>query len=224
MKYACVNKRLVAAVLGIVSLLAFSGQAADKPAPTAEQAWQCLKDGNERFAADQLGCKDVGSAKRKELTAGQHPFAIVLSCADSRVPPEIIFNQGLGNLFVVRVAGNISEPFSLGSIDYAVEHLHVPMIVVLGHEKCGAVAAALGDDKLAGNLGRLIGEIHVGERRSANKDEALADGVENNARFQAKSLTERSDVIREHVEQKKLQIVVGVYGLATGKVRWLEAK
>jgi len=224
MKRACWKKRSVFAVAWIVPLLAFSAQAADKPTLTAEQAWQCLKDGNERFAADRLEGKNVGSARRKELTAGQHPFAIVLSCADSRVPPEIIFNQGLGNLFVVRVAGNISEPFALGSIDYAVEHLHVPLIVVLGHEKCGAVAAALGEDKPEGNLGKLIAEIHVGDHLPANKDEALAVGVENNVRFQAKLLTERSEVIREHVKQENLQVVAGVYDLATGKVRWLEAK
>ena len=97
-----------------------------------------LKEGNERFATDRLEHKDMGAARRTELTAGQHPFAAVLSCADSRVPPEIVFDQGLGDLFVVRVAGNVGEPFALGSIDYAVEHLHVPLIVVLGHEKCGA--------------------------------------------------------------------------------------
>jgi carbonic anhydrase len=224
MKHAYLAKRLVVAVAWIVSWLAFSAQAADTPSSAAAQAWQCLKDGNERFATDRLEGKDVGSARRQELTAGQHPFAIVLSCADSRVPPEIIFDQGLGNLFVVRVAGNISEPFAVGSIDYAVEHLHVPLIVVLGHEKCGAVAAALGEGKPGGNLGRLISQIHVGEHLSANRDEALAASVENNVRFQANVLTERSEVIREHVQQKTLQIVAGVYGLATGKVRWLEAK
>ncbi len=224
MKHACSKKRWVVAVAWIVACLVFSAQAADKPSPTAEQAWRRLKDGNERFAADRPEDKDIGSARRKELTAGQHPFVIVLSCADSRVPPEIIFDQGLGNLFVVRVAGNISEPFALGSIDYAVEHLHVPLIVVLGHENCGAVKAALGQDKPGGNLGRLIGEIHVGERLATNKHEALAKSVENNVRFQAQLLTERSEVIRQHVRQRQLQVVAGVYGLATGKVRWLEVK
>ncbi|MHB1037238.1 MAG: carbonic anhydrase [Pirellulales bacterium] len=224
MRRAGLKNPLAVAVVWMVPWLAFWAQAADQPSPTAEQAWQCLKDGNERFAADRSEGKDVGSARRKELMAGQRPLAVVLACSDSRVPPEILFDQGLGKLFVVRVAGNIGEPFALGSIDYAVEHLHVPLIVVLGHEKCGAVATALGEDKPVGNLGRVIGEIHVAERTSPNKDEALADGVETNARFQTKLLTERSDVIREHVRQKKLQVVTGVYGLATGKVRWLEAK
>ena len=221
---ACVKTRLFVAVAWIVPLLALAAQAADKPISTVEEAVQRLKDGNDRFAAGRLEGKDVGSVRRNELTTEQHPFAIVLSCTDSRVPPEIVFDQGLGDLFVVRVAGNISEPFALGSIDYAIKVLHVPLIVVLGHENCGAVAAALANDEPDGNIGRLVGEIHLGEHRSANKHEALADGVTSNARYQAGVLTERSEIVREHVKQKKLQIVTGVYDLKTGKVRWLDAK
>ncbi len=103
-------------------------------------------------------------ARRRALLAkGQHPHAVILSCADSRVAPELLFDQGLGDLFVLRVAGNISDPFVLGSIEYAVEHLHAPLIVVLGHESCGAVAAALTKVDFPGNLGTLIKEVHVGK-------------------------------------------------------------
>jgi carbonic anhydrase len=219
------KKCLLVAVISIVSSLALSAQAADdKPSLTSEQALQRLKDGNERFATEHPQAKDIGSVRRGELMAGQHPFAIVLTCADSRVPPEILFDQGLGDIFVIRVAGNISEPFVLGSIDYAVEHLHAPLVVVLGHERCGAVRTALGEEKLDGNLGRLISEVHVGEQHSTNKDEILSNSVENNARYQTNVVTKRSDVVREHVEQKTLQVVTGIYDLATGKVRWLEAK
>ncbi len=144
------------AVCWLITTLTLSVRAAEEPAATPEQALRFLKEGNQRFAADRLAAKDVGAAKRKELVAGQRPFAILLSCADSRVPPEIVFDQGLGDLFVVRVAGNISEPFALGSIDYAVEYLHVPLIVVLGHEQCGAVASALGTRRPEGNLGKLV--------------------------------------------------------------------
>jgi carbonic anhydrase len=214
----------IVAIAWIIPLLVLSSRAADKPKPTPEQAWRSLKAGNERFASDRLRDKEVGAAGRKGLAAGQQPIAAVLSCADSRVPPEIIFDQGLGEIFVVRLAGNISEPFALGSIDYAVASLHVPLIVVLGHEQCGAVAAALKKNKPAGNLGKLIGEIHVGEDLPANKEEALAAAVQNNVRHQAELLTERSDVIREHVRQKKVQVVAGVYNLTSGKVQWLEAK
>jgi carbonic anhydrase len=225
MKHSPLSMRWAAAAAWMIPWLALVAYAADEqPGLTPEQAWQRLKDGNERFAADRLEGKNVGAARRKELAAGQHPFAVVLSCADSRVPPEIIFDQGLGELFVVRVAGNVSEPFVLGSIDYAVEHLHVPLIVVLGHEKCGAVAAALAPSKPAGNLGRLIGEIDVGENLPAGKDEALAEAVRNNVRHQAQLLSEHSDVIRAHAQQTKLRIVAGVYGLASGKVQWLDVK
>ncbi len=224
MKRGCLRMWLAVVVACTISWLTSSTCAADPASPTPEQAWQRLRVGNERFAAEQAENKELGAARRQELTAGQHPFAIVLACADSRVPPEIVFNQGLGDIFVVRLAGNISEPFVLGSIDYAVEHLHVPLIVVLGHEKCGAVAAALAADKPGGNLGKLIGEIHVGKHLPADKDKALACAVENNVRHQAKSLVERSEIVREHMKQHKLRVVAGVYDLATGKVRWLKAK
>ena len=212
------------AVCWLITTLTLSVRAAEEPAATPEQALRFLKEGNQRFAADRLAAKDVGAAKRKELVAGQRPFAILLSCADSRVPPEIVFDQGLGDLFVVRVAGNISEPFALGSIDYAVEYLHVPLIVVLGHEQCGAVASALGTRRPEGNLGKLVDEIHPGENLPAGKGEALAAAVRNNARRQAELLTERSRIIREHVGQKKLRIVSGVYSLSSGKVQWLESE
>lgn len=224
MRYVSLRTQSAIAIVLMILLPALAAYPADRPTPTPELAWQQLKDGNERFAADRSEHKDVDSARRKELVAGQHPFAVVLTCADSRVPPEIIFDQGLGNLFVVRVAGNVAATSTLGSIDYAVEHLHVPLVVVLGHEKCGAVAAALGDHKPAGNLGKLIGKVHVGENLPAGKDEALNGAAENNARHQAKSLVEQSEIVREHVEQHKLRVVAGMYELDTGKVRWLDAK
>src|SRR5437870_4705471 len=196
----------------------------DKQTPSAAQAWQRLKAGNNRFAAEMLEKNDLGAARRLELAGGQKPFAIVLTCADSRLTPEFIFNQGLGDLFVLRVAGNIADPFVLGSIEYAVEHLHVPLIVVLGHEKCGAVEAALGEEKPGGNLGKLVAEIDVGKDLPAGKEAALAAAIKNNVRHQTRLLTERSDVIKEHVATSKVRIVSGVYQLATGKVDWLDDK
>src|SRR5437773_310046 len=141
----------------------------EKSALTAEQAWERLKKGNEKFVADKSAAQDLGAERRRELAKGQHPFAIVLTCADSRVAPEYIFNQGLGDIFVLRVAGNIADPFVLGSIEYAVEHLHSPLIVVLGHSKCGAVDAAMGESKPTGNLGKLISEVHIGKDLPADK-------------------------------------------------------
>lgn len=216
--------RLALAAACTVALLALPALAKDAPGLTSDQAMQLLKDGNDRFAADHPGAKDLSAIKRHELTSGQHPFAVVLTCSDSRVPPEIIFDRGLGEIFVIRVAGNVSEPFVIGSIDYAVEHLHVPLVVVLGHDKCGAVAAAMGDEKPEGNLGKLLEEVQVGEHLSADKDEAMAGAVQNNAVHQAELLATQSEVVREHVEQKKLRVVTAIYRLDSGKVDWLPSK
>jgi carbonic anhydrase len=198
--------------------------APEAPALTPEQAWQRLKAGNNRFIDEKMEQPDLSTKRRQELAKGQKPFAVVLTCADSRLTPEFVFNQGLGDIFVLRVAGNIVDQYELGSIEYAVEHLHVPLVVLLGHEKCGAVEAALGGEKLPGNLGKLLGEIDVGKDLPAGKEAALAAAVKNNARHHARLLTERSAVIKEHVEKKQVRIVYGVYQLATGKVDWLEEK
>jgi carbonic anhydrase len=201
---------------------AIHADAPEQQVVSAEQAWQRLKAGNSRFVEGTLEMPDLGVARRQELSTGQKPFAVVLTCADSRLTPEFIFNQGLGDLFVLRVAGNIADPFELGTIEYAVEHLHVPLIVILGHEKCGAVEAALGEQRPSGNLGKLIAEIHTGKELPADKEAALAAAVKNNVRRQTHLLTQRSDPIKEHVARKEVRIVSGVYQLATGKVEWLQ--
>jgi carbonic anhydrase len=191
---------------------------------TAEQALHRLQAGNARFAANARTAHNLGPHRRQELADGQTPFAVVLACADSRVAPELIFDQGLGDIFVVRVAGNIADPYTLGSVEYAVEHLHVPLVVLLGHEKCGAVEAALGQSRPAGNLGKVIAEVHPGAGLPETPSKALAVAVVNNARYQAHMLTERSAVLRTQVDKKKLRIVTAVYHLASGKVEWLDAK
>ena len=130
------------ASLAILAL--YAGSAAEHAAPVnPEKALAALIEGNRRYQAQHVTHPHQNAARRAELAAGQHPIAAVLSCADSRVPPEIVFDQGLGDLFVVRVAGNITDDVVLGSLEYAVEHLGVPLVVVLGHYKCGAIQAAV---------------------------------------------------------------------------------
>jgi carbonic anhydrase len=194
----------------------------EKPSVSPEQALQRLKAGNNRFVEGMSEKPDLGASRRQELTKGQNPFAVVLTCADSRLTPEFIFNQGLGDLFVLRVAGNIADQYEIGSIEYAVDHLHVPLVVVLGHENCGAVEAALGHEKPAGNLGKLIAEIDIGKDLPAEADAALMVAIKNNIRHQAQLLTEHSDDIKEHVTKKQVRVVSGIYQLGTGKVEWLE--
>jgi carbonic anhydrase len=193
---------------------------AQEAPPTPAQALQRLKDGNERFAADRPARKDIGNARRQELAKGQHPFAVILGCADSRVPPELVFDQGLGDLFVIRVAGNITDPSLIGSIEFAVSVPRVPLIVVLGHEECGAVKAALDEPRPTGNLGELIRKIHVGKRAREEGAKDLPAAIRANAVYQASQLTRQSPVIKEFVDRERVRIVVGIYSLSTGKVEW----
>ena len=147
---------------------------------------------------------------------------MVLACADSRIAPELIFNQGLGDIFVLRVAGNIADPFVLGSAEYAVEHLHTPLLVVLGHEKCGAVAAALDPEKPGGNLGKVISDVYAGKQLPEETGAALSAAVRNNVLRQVEMTTIRSEVLKKAVEEKRLKIVGGVYHLDDGKVEWFD--
>src|SRR5262252_9569528 len=131
------------------------------PALSADEALKKLIAGNERYVRAKVNHPDESLARRKELTTGQHPFAVILGCADSRVSPELLFDEGLGDLFVIRVAGNIVDDAVLGSIEYAVEHLDTKLIVVLGHEKCGAVSAAVEGGDVPGHLKALVAAIQA---------------------------------------------------------------
>lgn len=216
------------AVLLALAVTVPSLHAQEKITPQAA-ALAKLKLGNSRFANDKLALRNLDAERRKELVKGQKPFAIILTCADSRVAPEHIFDQGLGEIFVMRVAGNIAGPGMLGSIEYAIEHLHCPLIVVMGHQECGAVKAALEPgkalvepDQPEGNLGWLVKQVEPGKDLPKDIKLALPLAVKNNAIRQAQLLTERSTVIKEFVQSDRVKIVPAVYSLATGKVEWLE--
>jgi len=195
---------------------------AQEAAPSPASAWQRLKDGNARFATDKPSARDIGGKRRAELVKGQQPGAVILSCADSRVVPEYLFDQGLGDLFVLRVAGNISDAATVGSTEYAIMVLKTPLIVVLGHEDCGAVQAAIDGKPLTGDLGWLVKQVNVGSDPPRDKRQALAAATRANAVFQAGQLLKRSAVIKEFVAAKRVQIVAGYYSLSTGKVEWLD--
>jgi carbonic anhydrase len=191
---------------------------AQERAPDTPAALERLKRGNERFASDNTTHKNTGNDRRQELVKGQHPFAAILSCSDSRVPPELVLDQGLGDIFVIRVAGNIADPHLVGSLEYAVEHLKIPLIVVLGHEDCGAVKAAMSKEMFRGNLASLLQQIYIGRAANGNLEEA----VKANVVHQMKELSRRSTVIKELVDSKRVGIAGGLYSLKTGKVNWLE--
>jgi carbonic anhydrase len=190
--------------------------------PTPEEALQRLRDGNRRFVADQTASRARYQEQRARLAGGQQPFAIILGCADSRVPPELVFNQQLGDVFTVRVAGNVTDPALLGSIEYAVEHFHVPLVVILGHSSCGAVKARLSGGQFEGNLGELINRVNVGENLPKDKNAALFAGIAANVRHHAGLLTSKSKVIKDFAATGRVKIVGGVYSLETGEVNWLD--
>jgi carbonic anhydrase len=197
-------------------LLANGSVRAQEVLTLQSSALQRLQNGNERFATDKLAKKNLGTARRQELAQGQRPFAVVLACADSRVAPELIFDQGLGDLFVVRVAGNVTNPEIIGSIEYALAELKTPLVVVLGHEECGAVKAALSEERLPGNLGKLIARIHIG------REAALASAIRANVVHQVEELTRQRPIIKDFAQSKRVAIRGGIYSLSTGKVQWLE--
>ncbi len=179
-----------------------------------------LKEGNARFVADKLDGKLQDSQRRNELTAGQQPHTIVLSCADSRVVPELAFDTGLGELFVLRVAGNVANTSSLASIEYAVAHCKSKLIVVMGHQSCGAVTAAVSGGDNGYNLNHLL--AHITPAIAASEDKtAINDVVKTNARLTAKNMLSRSLILREAVEKGALKIVPAYYSLDSGKVDFL---
>lgn len=183
----------------------------------SQEVLERLKSGNERFVADKLDGKLQDSERRNSLRGGQSPYAIILSCADSRVVPEMAFDTGLGEIFTVRVAGNIANSSSIASIEYAVAHLGSTLIVVMGHESCGAVTAAVNGGDNGYNLNHLLS--HVTPALSACGTGAdLATVVKKNAELNGEELINRSSIIRNAVESGKVKIVPAYYNLDSGKV------
>jgi carbonic anhydrase len=201
-----------------------SSAAAPMVAPA--EAMRRLQEGNERFVDQKPATDHKDASRREEVAKGQHPFAVVLGCADSRVPPEAVFDQGLGDLFVIRVAGEVAPPEVIGSIEYAVEHLGCRSIVVLGHERCGAVEAALnaaGGPAPEGNLGELIKDITPAiEKIDKKAPDALDAAVRANAKAVAQTLVSRSKMLREMSNKGDVVITPARYDLDTGKVEFME--
>jgi len=206
----------------LIAALAMSSWAiaADPTTPSvpADEALSRLKAGNERFATSKVSAGKPVAARRAETAQTQHPFAIIVGCADSRTAPEIVFDQNIGDLFVVRTAGNLVDDYALGSIEYGVEHLGVRLIVVLGHERCGAVTAALAGGSAPGHINAIVRDIQPAFAASKGKEgDALANAIhENDAEVAAK--IRKQAQLGELASQVK--IIEGYYDLDTGKVEW----
>jgi len=197
--------------------------AANQPVPSADAVIAELKAGNAHFIAKKFAHPHQSSARQKELASGQHPHCAILTCADSRVPPEILFDQGLGDMFDVRVAGNIAGDAETASIEYAAEHLHVPLVVVMGRTQCGAVTAALEGGELPGKLPSLIAALRPAVDQSAHEPgDRVANAVRDNVVHVVNQLRAAKPVLSDLTAAGKLRIVGAVYSLETGKVEWIE--
>jgi carbonic anhydrase len=222
MRQKIIERILQAAVLLVVG----AACAASEPASVnADESLKRLLDGNARFAAGKQNDLN-GSAlidRRRAVTKDQKPFAVVVSCSDSRVPPELIFNVGLGDIFVVRTAGEVVDPVAMGSIEYAIEHLGAPLIVVLGHQRCGAVAAAVSGATELGNLPQVLDLIAPAVAETKGKPgDPVDNAVRANAIDVAKQVQSSSPIIVPRVQSGQVKIVAARYDLETGKVELLK--
>lgn len=190
----------------------------------AEDAVKRLLEGNRRYIAGKNSASHRTAKRRTEVSKGQHPFAIIVGCSDSRVPPEILFDQGIGDLFVVRSAGNVIDDIAIGSIEYAVEHLGVQLVMVLGHERCGAVDATLKGGVVGGKLKSVVAAIKpavekaIAKGQTAHGCDLLCSSVKNNARMVAEKLRTSSPVLTEVFENGMLRVVGAYYELDSGVV------
>jgi carbonic anhydrase len=225
----------------------------DQPIVSPADAISRLKEGNGRFTAGNLqhphesteertymatnsyenasmlflGMTDAQAAKRRtELAKGQHPFAIIVSCSDSRVPPEIVFDQGLGDLFICRVAGNVINDENLGSIEYAVDHLGTHLILVLGHQRCGAVQAAketiAAKGKAPGHIESLVTAIKPAVEATAKDD--LDVTIKANVKNVVQALRSSTPILKAKVDSGEIRVIGGYYSLDTGAVTFLDEK
>ncbi|WP_422358738.1 carbonic anhydrase [Reichenbachiella sp.] len=182
-----------------------------------KDALQRLKDGNGRFTSAKRDTPVPDAAEIKRHTDGQSPYAIILSCADSRVAPELAFDTGIGEVFVLRVAGNVANTSTIASIEYAVANLGTKLIVVMGHQSCGAVGAAVAGGDNGPNLNKLVSYIQPAVEK-LGKDADVADIIKENANVSASTLTSQSDIISNAVASDGVKIVTAYYNLDTGKV------
>src|SRR5262249_30237513 len=211
------------AIIGLVGA-ALSGAviSALDALPSADVVLRELKAGNDHHVAKRYQHPHQNAARQRELTSGQHPHAIILSCADSRVAPEIVLDQGLGDLFDVRVAGNVAGDAELASIEYAAEHLHAPLLVVMGHQKCGAVTAAADSGEAPGHLPSLLAMITPAvEKARGQAGDLIDNAVRINVENVVRQIRSSRPVLQEMIDHGDLTVIGAVYSLDTGRVAWL---
>jgi carbonic anhydrase len=211
------NRKLALMTTMVMTSIAFAADPTS-PAVSPDEALNRLKAGNERFVTSKESSTKPVAARRTETAQTQNPFAIVVGCADSRTAPEIVFDQGIGDLFVVRTAGNLVDDYALGSIEYAVEHLGARLIVVLGHERCGAVTAALAGGSAPGHVNALVRDIQPAVAATKGKEgDALVNAIHENDALVAAKIRKQAEL---GALASQVRVVEGYYDLDTGKIDW----
>lgn len=191
---------------------------------SADEALKILKEGNLRFQTLKEKHPDQTKERRKELQKMQHPFAVVITCSDSRVPPSLIFDQGLGDIFEIRNAGNVLDNHVIGSVEYAVVHLGVKLVIVMGHENCGAVTATLSDVHESKFISSLTHSIEPALKMydENSKEDKLTSTIKNNALYVTDSLIKSDKILNNYIKNKGLKILPAYYHLDSGKVEFLK--
>lgn len=190
--------------------------------PTADEALQRLLAGNKRWVAGTLEHPNHCEESRRLTSKKQTPIATILTCADSRVPPVDIFDQGIGDLFVVRVAGNIIGSHSLGSIEYAVKHLQTPLVMVMGHSSCGAVGAVASEVKLDGHMASFTAPIQTAIKKAKPIAGDLVDNAAKEvAKMIASQIADSEPIIGDYVKEGKVKVIPAYYDIGTGAVQLL---
>ena len=227
------KKAHLASCFGLASLVIMNQFAqgadpghSDQPSVAPAEALAKLKEGNGRYTSGNLQHPGQTTERRTELAKTQHPFAAIVSCSDSRVPPEIIFDQGLGDLFIVRVAGNVINDEGLGSLEYTVDHLGTRLIVVLGHQRCGAVEAAkqtiAAKGTAPGHIESLVTAIKPAVEATAKGD--LDATIKANVNHVVDELRSSTPILKAKVDSGEIQVIGGYYSLDTGGVTFVEQK
>lgn len=204
----------------ILTILMFGVQvrAGEIPNLPADIALHRLKEGNYRFANYQMKHPNINKNRRDKLIIGQHPFAVILSCSDSRVVPEIIFDQGLGDIFVIRNAGNVTDEHVLGSIEYALHHLGVRLVVVLGHESCGAVGAAMKEEKESPAIESIKESIKPAVCKCKEANTYIYENViKTNAQLNAKEILEDKE-LSDYIKKHDIKVIPAYYSITNSTV------
>lgn len=228
MKKVLFNSLLLAILLTVFSACASKKNSAQQnvaeKSDNPTQILEMLKTGNDHFVHHKNAFPHMDKARMMEEISGQHPIATVVSCSDSRVPVELVFDRGIGDLFVIRTAGNsLDDDMTMGSLEYAVNHLHTKLIIVVGHEKCGGVTAAISshaDGQEPKEISNLIETLRKGVEPFVGKTEKLDDAIHYNVDHQLQKILQNTE-LRELIEKGELKVVGGYYHLNNGKVDFL---